>query len=160
MNKSIDRLDIRILNYLQHNGKTTNQNLADHVGLSPSSCLMRVRKLEEQGFIERYQAMVNLPKLCRNVCCIATVTLKEHSKADFDKFEKIVDGIPEVVECYTVSGGFDFILKIVCPDMSRYLELNNQLVTTGNNIENLSTHVVMNENKPFTGYPLDKLIDN
>lgn len=158
MKKNLDRLDIRILSYLQNNAKTTNQDLADAVGLSPSSCLQRVRRLEEQGFIDRYLAVINLPKLCRNVVCIATITMKEHSKTDFDEFERLIDTIPEVVECYTVSGDFDFILKIVCADMTHYLELNNQLINIGANIESLKTHVIMKENKPFKGYALEGLI--
>ena len=118
-----------------------------------------MRRLEEKGYIDRYITLVNLPKLCRSVTCIATVTLKQHAKKDFDAFERAVASIPEVVECFTVSGGFDFVLKIVCPDMTRYLALNNELVNAGANIENLSTHVVMNENKPFAGYPLHTLLD-
>ncbi|TQV78292.1 Lrp/AsnC family transcriptional regulator [Exilibacterium tricleocarpae] len=159
MRQSIDHLDLRILQHLQTNAKTTNQDLADTVGLSPSSCLQRVRRLEDKGYIDRYLARVNLSKLCRSITCITTVTLKQHAKEDFDQFEQAVAAIPEVVECFTVSGGFDFVLKVVCPDMDRYLALNNELVAGGANIENVSTHVVMNENKPFTGYPLDTLID-
>lgn len=160
MKETLDRIDLKILLCLQSNAKRTNQDLADEVGLSPSSCLQRVRRLEKSGFIDRYLTVVNLPKLCRNVTCIATVTMKQHSENDFDFFEKTVKNIPEVIECYTVSGSFDFVLKIVCSDMTRYLELNNELLNTGSNIENISTHVVMNENKPFQGYPLDILVED
>ena len=160
MKPPIDALDLRILQYLQTNAKTTNQDLADSVGLSPSSCLQRVRRLEDKGYIDRYLTLVDLPRLCRSITCITTVTLKQHAKEDFERFEKTVAAIPEVVECFTVSGGFDFVLKVVCPDMTRYLALNNELVASGANIENVSTHVVMNENKPFSGYPLEILIEN
>ena len=160
MKNAFDQLDIRILDFLQTNAKMTNQDLADNVGLSPSSCLQRVRRLEEKGLIDRYLTVVQLPKLCRTITCIATITMKQHSRTDFDRFEAIVQQIPEVIECYTVSGSFDFILKIVCADMTRYLELNNELVNGKVEIENISTHVVMNENKPFRGYPLSSLVDH
>ncbi len=159
MKNALDQLDLKILQCLQKNAKTTNQDLAEQVGLSPSSCLQRVRRIEERGYINRYLAIINLPRLCRTLTCIATVTLRQHSREDFDNFERRVQKIPEVIECYTVSGGCDFILKTVCADMTRYLQLNDELVSGSANIENINTHVVMSENKPFSGYPLNSLVE-
>ena len=159
MSEKLDSTDLRILKNLQENAKTTNQDLADRVALSPSSCLQRVRRLESRGVIKRYLAIVNQSKICRSISCIATVTMKHHAQKDFDKFETVVRDMPEVIECSTVSGGFDFILKVVCTDMEQYLKFNNELLNLASNIDQISTHVIMNENKPFTGLPLDMLVE-
>jgi len=159
MKASIDKLDLRILSFLQTDARITNQSLADKVGLSPSSCLQRVKWLEQQGYIKNYLSQLCLSKLCRYVTCMATVTMRDHTPNDFDAFAAIVDSIPEIVECYTVSGGFDFILKIVCTDMNRHLELNNRLLNSSQKIESINTHFVMKENKTFNGFPLDTLTD-
>jgi Lrp/AsnC family transcriptional regulator of ectoine degradation len=159
MSYKLNCTDLRILNTLQNNAKITNQDLADRVALAPSSCLQRVRRLEKEGMIKRYLAIVNQAKICRSISCIATVTMKHHAQKDFDKFESIVRDMPEVIECYTVSGGFDFILKVICTSMEQYLKINNDLLNSASNIDQISTHVVMNENKPFTGFPLDMLVE-
>ncbi len=153
----LDRTDIKILKHLQTNAKTTNQDLANEIALSPSSCLQRVRRLESEGFITGYHAKLNLAKISRHIMCIATITMKNHSAKEFRKFESLIDSLPEIVECYTVSGEFDFFLRIVCPDMTRYLEINEILVDSVNHSLNINTHVVMNENKRFIGVDLSNL---
>lgn len=147
----LDRIDLNILSILQKNARVTNQELASQVALSPSSCLQRVRRLEAEGLILDYQARLNLNKLARHIMCIATVAMKNHSADDFRNFEALVESIPEIIECFTVSGAFDFFLRIVCPDMTRYLEINEKLVSSVNYSLTINTHVVMNENKPFSG---------
>ncbi len=91
---------------------------------------------------------------------IATVTLKDHSRDQFKAFQDYVQNIPEVVECYMVSGSFDFCLRIVAPDMGRYNEINDYLLdatdTPGG--MNISSHVVLNTSKHFSGYPIQKLL--
>ncbi len=153
----LDRIDLKILKHIQTNAKTTNQDLAALVALSPSSCLQRVRRLEAEGIITGYYATLNLTKVSRHIMCIATVSMKNHSAKDFRKFESAVESIPEIVECYTVSGEFDFFLRIVSPNMARYLEINEMLVGSVNYSLKINTHVVMNENKVFKGIDLSKL---
>lgn len=154
----LDRIDQNILSILQSEARITNQQLADRVGLSPSSCLNRVRKLEEGSCIGPYHGVVNLEEVCRSITCIAAITLEHHTQDDFRTFEHCIANISEVVECYTVSGACDFFLRVVCPDMRRYHELNEELLNSGANVINISTYVVMNENKQFSGFPLDKLL--
>ncbi|WP_181017835.1 Lrp/AsnC family transcriptional regulator [Sneathiella aquimaris] len=154
----LDAIDQNIISSLQTSARITNQQLAEQVGLSPSSCLARVRKLEEDGCIGPYQGTVNLDRLCRYITCIAMVTLESHRQQDFRVFEQFVEGVSEVVQCDTVSGGCDFILRIVCADMERYHEVNENLLNSGANVVNIKTHVVMTENKKFTGYPLGALL--
>jgi len=153
-----DRIDLKILQSLQKQGRITNQNLAELVNLSPSSCLHRVRRLEEANIIQSYQANLKLSSLCRSITCIATVTLSNHTQEDFHAFEKLTLSIPEVIESQTVSGGFDFFLKVVAGDMASYLELTNQLIQGMSCGVNINTHVVMKEIKPFHGYPIERLV--
>ena len=160
MKANLQKLDLNILKCLQKNSKITNQDLADTIGLSPSSCLHHVRNLEKSGHIAKYRALVDLSKLCNSITLIVAVSMKQHSHQDFVKFEKFIQTIPEIVECHTVSGNYDFFMKIVCSDMDHYLALNNKLLESGVVIDSINTHVVMNENKPHTGFPLDILIDN
>lgn len=155
---TLDKTDLRILKALQQQARTTNQDLADKIHLSPSSCLMRVRKLEQAGILESYHAVINLKAICRIVQCIVTISMKNQTKKDFSQFLSYVDSVPEVLECYTVSGEFDFFLKVAAADMERYLELTDQLIECTEAEIHLSTHVVMEENKVARAYPLDQLI--
>ncbi len=157
--RQLDRIDQNIISTLQESARITNQQLASLIGLSPSSCLSRVKKLEEDGCLGPYQGVVNLDRLCRYITCIAMVTLENHRQQDFRSFESFVHSLPEVVQCDTVSGGCDFVLRIVCADMERYHIVNEMLLNSGVNIVNIKTHVVMTENKRFSGYPLNALLD-
>ena len=157
MKHAYDKLDLRILTFLQTDARITNQALAEKVGLSPSSCLQRVKRLEQHGFIKQYLAQIDLNKVCRYVTCIATVTMRDHTPQDFDDFSHLVSTIPEVIECSTVSGEYDFILKMICSDMTRHLELNNFILNSSKKVASINTHVVMNENKKFSCFPLKEL---
>ena len=101
---TLDQIDLRILERLQVDGRMTNQELAEAVGLSPSPCLNRVRRLEKAGVISSYQAHVELSKVCRHVDVIAAVTLRDHGLEDFEVFEDMVAGMRFVIECTKVSG--------------------------------------------------------
>ncbi len=155
----LDKISRNILSTLQKEARITNQELAERVGLSPSSCLNRVRKLEEAGLIGPYLSTINLPKICRSVEVIVTVSLKDQSTEAFRTFQTAAQSHPEVVECYTVSGSFDFFLRIIAPDMMRYNEINDQLLDVLPGMVNLSSHVVLTTVKPFRGYPLNALMD-
>lgn len=155
----LDKLDLRILGILQQDGRITNQKLAEQVNLSPSSCLQRVRRLEQEGVIGSYHAHLNLDSIARHIMCIATVSLKNHTQEEFNAFESLIKTIPEVVECYTVSGESDFLLRVICPDMNRYVEINDQLVGNSSYQVTINTYVVMKENKSFSGVNLATLRD-
>ncbi|RDE18527.1 Lrp/AsnC family transcriptional regulator [Motiliproteus coralliicola] len=156
---SLDRINRKIISTLQREARITNQELAERVGLSPSSCLNRVKKLEQQGLIGPYLSVLNLPALCRSVTVIATVSLKDQSTEAFRQFQQQAGEIDEVVECYTVSGAFDLFLKVVAADMGRYNAINDRLLDLLPGKVNISSHVVLNEDKPFRGYPLGALLD-
>ena len=156
----LDKINRKILSILQQEARITNQQLAERVGLSPSSCLNRVKKLEEQQLIGPYLGILRMEKLCRSVTVIVTVSLKDQSTDSFRAFEKAASDIPEVVECYTVSGTFDFFMRIGAPDMLRYNQINDQLLDINPGMVNLSSHVVLNTDKPFRGYPLEQLLED
>ena len=99
----LDKIDLKILDTLQKKGRVTNQDLAEKVCLSPSSCLQRVRRLENEGVIKSYHAKINLASVARHIMCIATVSLKNYTQEEFKAFENRIEAIPEVVEFFTVS---------------------------------------------------------
>jgi DNA-binding Lrp family transcriptional regulator len=157
--RSIDRIDLKILSILQNNARITNHDLSSEVNLSPSSCLQRVRRLEDEGYLKSYMAVINLNKICRTVTVLLTVSLHEHTNTNFKTFEKVINDFPEIVECFTVSGNFDYFLRVVCPDMDRYLELNDKLIDCMEGVANISSHVALATAKSFKGYALDQLVD-
>ncbi|MBL4895178.1 MAG: Lrp/AsnC family transcriptional regulator [Emcibacter sp.] len=157
--RSIDRIDLKILSILQNNARITNHDLSSEVNLSPSFCLQRVRRLEDEGYLESYMAVINLNKICRTVTVLLTVSLHEHTNTNFKTFEKVINDFPEIVECFTVSGNFDYFLRVVCPDMDRYLELNDKLIDCMEGVANISSHVALATTKSFKGYALDQLVD-
>ena len=159
-NLKIDKIDLKILETLQRNGRITNQHLAEKVCLSPSSCLQRVRRLENEQVIRSYHARIDLSHIARHIMCIATASLKNHIQNEFKAFENLVKSIPEVVECYTVSGESDFFVRIICADMNRYLEINEQLVSSSSNQVNINSYVVMKENTAFETVNLKTLKDS
>ncbi len=154
----IDSTDLRILSALQGDAKITNRELAAKVHLSQSSCLTRVRKLEEANVITAYHARLDLNQLCRFVKCLVTVSISGQTKEDVAAFQAHVDATPEILECYTVSGAFDFLLKVVAPDMPTYLEITDDLIQSVGSQMTINTHVVMQEIKVSREYPLGALI--
>src|ERR1700675_3806335 len=103
----LDRIDINILVQLLKDGAISNLLLAEQVGLSPSPCLMRVKRLEKAGYITGYGAQIKLQKLGDVLMVFTEVTLSDHRRDDFSRFEASIRGIDEIVECHLVSGGYD-----------------------------------------------------
>ena len=116
-----------------------------------------MRRLEKANVIRSYHAHLDLAIIARHITCIATVSLKNHTQEEFKAFESLIESIPEVVECYTVSGESDFIIRIICADMNRYLDINDQLVSSSSYQVNINTYVVMKENKRFESVELNTL---
>lgn len=155
----IDRIDLKILSALQADARITNQALADAVGLSPSPCLQRVKRLEQRGILKGYLGRVALDGIAHSVTVIAAVSLESHAKQQFDRFEEAAAAIPELVECHKVSGPFDYFLRFVCADVQTYERISDGLLLEGPTGMKVSSHVVLQETKPFTGYPLEQLIE-
>jgi DNA-binding Lrp family transcriptional regulator len=152
--KQLDRIDLKILQALQTNGRLTNQELAARVALSPSACLARVRHLETAGFISGYHAHVNVELVRPTLVVLAELSLKRHSASEFARFEAFVRSIPEVVEAVQVSGEFDYLAKVVVADVRAWRELAARLQEGEHGVEKVISHIVLKDAKSFSGYPL------
>lgn len=118
--ENIDMIDLELLKVLQKDAKLTTKEIATRVNLSPTPVYERIKRLEKEGFIEKYAAIVNAEKLGLQLTVFCNITLKEHTKEIGNKFVKDIVSIKEVVECYNISGDYDFLLKIMVKDMKHY----------------------------------------
>jgi DNA-binding Lrp family transcriptional regulator len=153
----LDRIDLRILAHLQRSGRTTNVDLADAVGLSPSPCLLRVKRLEKAGYISGYGARLTLEKLGGMQTVFTQVTLTDHRREDIMKFEAVIRDIDEVVECHLVSGGFDYLLKFVTRNVIHYQSLVEDVLGQNAHIEKYFSYIVMKSPFVKSYYPIEKL---
>jgi DNA-binding Lrp family transcriptional regulator len=143
LNPKLDRLDFRILAQLQRNGRMSNVDLADAVGLSPSPCLARVKRLEKAGFIIGYSAQLALAKLGSTLTVFTQVTLKDHRIRDFTKFEQRAANVSEIVECHLVSGGYDYLVKFITRDVSHYQAVIEEILEGDFGIEKYFSFIVI-----------------
>jgi Lrp/AsnC family leucine-responsive transcriptional regulator len=125
----LDRFDRAILQVLQHEGRIPNSTLAERVNLSESACLRRVRQLEEAGLIEGYTALINQQKAGFPVNVFVNITLERQDETDLRKFEEAVRKIPEVMECYLMTGDYDYVLRVVVADTADFERLHSRHLT-------------------------------
>ncbi|MEO1161412.1 MAG: winged helix-turn-helix transcriptional regulator [Pseudomonadota bacterium] len=139
----LDRIDINILAQLQQNGKLTNVNLADAVGLSPSPCLQRVKRLEKAGYITGYKAQINLSKLGDYITVFTEITLNDHRREDFIKFEAEIRRYDSVQECHLVSGGYDYLVKFVARSVAHYQEIIENILERNIGVDKYFSYIVI-----------------
>lgn len=154
MKIKLDSIDRKILELLQANSNITNAQLAQEIGLSPAPTLERVKKLETQGVIKSYHAVVDMASVGLGVSTFVMVSLKGHNKENIDKFTKAIAKIPEVVECHHVTGQADFILKLVAPDIPAYQNLLLEKVTNIEVVDNMQTTIILSTFKDSHVVPL------
>jgi DNA-binding Lrp family transcriptional regulator len=159
MPMKLDRIDLKILSELQKNGRITNVELADLVNLSPSPCLMRVKRLQTEGYITSYSAQVNISKLGQTLTVFTEVTLKNHRQIDFARFLATVDKIDEVMECHLVSGGYDYLIKFVTPGIAEYQTIMERLIDMDVGIDKYFSYVVLKSPIIKTHLPLDRMFE-
>ena len=116
----LDDIDIKILRQLQHDAHLTVKELAARVHLSPSPTFERQKRLEREGYIERYMAIVNPKKVGNGIIVLCNIRLKQHSQTLIQEFMDAVQNIQEITECYNTSGDFDFLIKVYAHDMKAY----------------------------------------
>lgn len=146
--------DIAILDVLQQNSSLTTQEIANQTNTSQSPCWRRINRMETAGVIDKNVSILNRNKLNINVVAFTTVTLSSHGRNNLEQFEAVVQKFPEVVECYTMAGIWDYILKIVTKDIRQYeIFLRNQL-TTLEHIREIHSHLSVTEVKNTTALPL------
>ncbi|KQT61743.1 MULTISPECIES: Lrp/AsnC family transcriptional regulator [unclassified Aureimonas] len=153
----LDRIDVKILYELQKNGRITNVELAELVSLSPSPCLMRVKKLQEAGFITGYSAQINVAKLGQTFTVFTEVTLKNHRQIDFARFLAVAQKEDSVMECHLVSGGYDYLIKFVTSGITEYQETMERLIDMEIGIDKYFSFVVLKTPIAKTHMPLTSL---
>ncbi|MBB3163306.1 Lrp/AsnC family transcriptional regulator [Rhizobium laguerreae] len=153
----LDRTDIKILHILQQNGRMTNVELAEVVNLSPSPCLMRVKKLQSEGYIEGYTAQINVAKLGQALLVFTEVTLKNHRQTDFARFLAAIEKVEQLIECHVISGGYDYLLKFVTTGIGEYQEIMERLIELDVGIDKYFSYVVLKSPIRRAQLPLTKL---
>ncbi|KQN26380.1 ArsR family transcriptional regulator [Sphingomonas sp. Leaf33] len=151
---AFDRIDRQILGLLQDDGRMTNVDLAERVGLTAPPCLRRVRALEEAGAIQGYHASLDPASLGYTITVFAMVSLKSQAEADLTAFEQHVATIPEVRECHMLNGEIDFILKIVATDLRSFQELLTTQLTPAPNVSHVKTSLTIRTSKSLPGIPV------
>ncbi|WP_340151412.1 Lrp/AsnC family transcriptional regulator [uncultured Sneathiella sp.] len=139
---ALDERDLKILAVLQKNGRMTKTELAEHVNLSPTPCWERLKKLEQSGIIEGYSANVSLKILGSVSVIFMEAEISSHRAVDFERFEKAVLEIPEIVECWAVGGGIDYIVKFLCGDVDTYQRLVDKLLNSDIGLRRYYSYVV------------------
>jgi Lrp/AsnC family transcriptional regulator, leucine-responsive regulatory protein len=113
----LDQIDRRILGFLQSQGRASNLELAQAVGLSPAQCHRRHRRLEEQGVIARYETRLDAARLGLSVVAFIHVAMEKGHIRDLKKFTDVIVDLPEILECYSVTGDFDYVIKVIARDL-------------------------------------------
>ena len=113
----LDRIDRRILEFLQDHGRASNLDLAQAANLSPAQCHRRHKRLEEMGFIDRYETRLNQARLGLGVIAFIHVAMEKGHLRDMPKFQDLIADLPQVLECYTVTGDFDYVVKVIARDL-------------------------------------------
>ena len=152
--KSLDRIDLKILQELQADGRLSIANLSQRVGLSATPCSERVRQLERHGFIESYSARLNPSLLGLSLLVFVEITLIRTSPDVFAEFSEAVQKLPQVTECHLVSGNFDYLLKARVADMAAYRKLLGETLLTLPGVSDSRTYVVMESVKEANQLPV------
>jgi Lrp/AsnC family transcriptional regulator, leucine-responsive regulatory protein len=151
----LDRYDRRILEELQRDGRISNQELADRIGLSPSPCLRRVRALEESGIIRGYAALLDAKALGLNLMAILSISMDKHTPDRFERFDTAVAAIPQVLECLLITGrDADYQLKVIVRDMDAYQELLLNTITRIEGVTGVHSSFVLRRVVERAGLPL------
>jgi len=145
--KALDKLDLQILNLLQENAKLTNKEIAHHLGLTVTPVYERIKRLEREGYIKAYVAIIDKAKVGYPLTAFCDVSLKEHSNKYLAKFAEEIKALEEVQEIYHIAGMYDYLLKISVPDMQTYQEFVVNKLAAIDNIGNVQSSFVMKDMK-------------
>jgi Lrp/AsnC family leucine-responsive transcriptional regulator len=151
----LDRFDRRILEELQRDGRISNQDLAERIGLSPSPCLRRVRALEESGAITGYRAHLDANKLDLSLMALIHIAMDRHTPERFENFEQKIKSLPEVLECLLITGqDADYQVKVVVRDMEAYQALLLNKITRIEGVTGVHSSFVMRKVVDKTALPV------
>ncbi|MEI9413358.1 Lrp/AsnC family transcriptional regulator [Mesorhizobium sp. B2-5-13] len=154
----LDAIDLKILDAIQRDGRITKLALAEQVGLSPTPCWMRLRKLEKAGIVSGYHARIAMRVVAPVATVLMEVTLASHRQADFDRFERVIRDIPEIVACWSVGGGVDYVLKVMARDIDAYQRLVDGLLDREIGIDRYFTYIVIKTVKDDVALPIADLL--
>lgn len=146
----MDSFDRKILRVLQQDGRMSNQQLADEVGLSSAACWRRVKALEETGVIRKYAALVNPDAVNQGLCVLVMVSLIRHSVDHSKGFEEAMRACPEVLQCYAITGNADFVLRVMVSDIKAYDRFLNERVFPLEGIAQVNSNFALREIKSET----------
>lgn len=154
----LDAIDLKILDAIQRDGRITKLALAEQVGLSPTPCWMRLRKLEKAGIVSGYHARIAMRTVAPVATVLMEVTLASHRQADFDRFERVIRDIPEIVACWSVGGGVDYVVKVMARDIDAYQRLVDGLLEREIGIDRYFTYIVTKTVKEEIVLPVADLL--
>ncbi|MEL0614932.1 Lrp/AsnC family transcriptional regulator [Marinomonas arenicola] len=155
----LDKFDLHILSALQTNGRLSNKELAESIGLSTAPCWRRLKHLEEEGYIEGYTAELNAKKVNLNVIAFAQVSMDNHHPETLAPFLAIIRECAEIQECHSVSGDCDFLLKIITRDLDSYDELLSKQLLQAKGVRSVNTMFSMKQPKIIREYPLGTITE-
>ena len=156
-NETLDETDRKILRILQRNSDLTVKELAAKLHLSTSPTFERLKRLERDGYIERYMAVVNPHKVGNGIMVLCNIRLKQHSQELIQEFMDVVQNLEEITECYNTSGDYDFLIKVYAHDMKSYQQFMLNTLGTINCIGSLHSIFVIDETKNTHGVPISML---
>jgi len=154
---SLDRVDRKILEYLQVDGRLTNQDLAARVALSPSPCLRRVLALEEAGVVRQYVALVDPAKVGLEMLAYVTVKLEKRGKMPVEEFIRAVQSWPEVIACYSMTGEMDYLMRVQVEDLDHYSRFIMEKLLKQPGVIDIRSNFVLERVKDTTALPLEHL---
>lgn len=138
-----DKKDLLILRLLQQNARITVKEISEKIHLSTTPVHERIKRMEESGIIKQYATLVDNTKVKKSLMVICYVSLKQHGKNAGAKFIKVINEMNEVIECYSISGEFDFMLKVVCEDMNAYYDFHVNKLSEIENVGHVQSIFVM-----------------
>jgi DNA-binding Lrp family transcriptional regulator len=151
---NIDRFDHKILALIQEDGRLTNNDLSARVNLSPSQCSRRRQRLEEEGIIRGYRAVLDRDALGFSLVNVITVTLATHNRDNARRFADLIARLPEVQEAYALTGEMDYVLKVVTPDLKSLSDFVNGVLLPHESVQHVKTAIVLDTLKESAALPL------
>ncbi len=150
----LDQFDRKILALLQADGRLTNNDLSERVNLSPSQCSRRRQRLEDDGFIQGYRAVLDRDRLGFSLVNVISVTLATHNRDNAQRFADLLSRLPEVQEAHALTGEMDYILKVVTPDLKSLADFVNGVLLPHESVQHVKTAIVLQTLKETAALPL------
>jgi DNA-binding Lrp family transcriptional regulator len=157
----LDKIDLKVLEILQDDSRTSHADLAKAVGLSPTGVYKRLRRLEEQGFIRQFTAVLSRERLGLDLLCILLVSFKTNlAMKNLHSLEKAIGKFPQILECYTLTGSYDAVLKVLVRDHNDLRKFLREFSDAQNVVDRVQTAIVLEELRERTGLPLPAAHEN